>query len=119
MDEWIIVIGHTSFGVNIPVEKARELKIKTKSMETSNDDDQPATKGEMRAFSTRLDDLTTKVGLLIAQKTGVEASSPVIPEAETVVKEGRFFAHISEALHRHKGRCVKIVRLMPVSKKRK
>jgi len=69
------------------------------------DDDQPATKGEMRAMIGSLDARID--GLILemkSERTGVQLIGSVIPAATTVVENNSFFAHVSQAVLRHKGR---------------
>ena len=69
------------------------------------DDDRPVTKGEMRAMIGRLDARID--GLILemrSERTGVQLVGPDIPAATTVVENNSFFAHVSQAVLRHKGR---------------
>ena len=72
------------------------------------DDDRPVTKGELRneirAVNARLDSIDRTLLEMRSERTGVQLVGPVIPAATTVVENNSFFAHVSQAVLRHKGR---------------
>ena len=81
-------------------------------VEATEDDKQPVTMGlfrtEIRAVNVRMDELNAQINEVIlemrSQRTGVELTGPVIPPADVVVENNSFFAHVSNAVLRHKGR---------------
>ena len=72
------------------------------------DDDRPVTRGELRdeirAVNARLDSIDRTLLEMRSERTGVQLVGPVIPAATTVVENNSFFAHVSQAVLRHKGR---------------
>lgn len=81
-------------------------------IEATEDDSQPVTMGmfrtEIRAVNARIDEMNAKINEAIlemrSQRTGVELTGPIIPPADIIVENNSFFAHISNAVLRHKGR---------------
>ena len=101
-------------------------------VQTVPDDDQPATKGELREVKADVSELKADVSVLKAdmsemkrilleiqsERSGVQRVGPVIPAGTVVVENNRFFAHVSAAFLRHKGVCVKkVVTRFRVAKK--
>ena len=85
------------------------------------DENEPATKGELRAAMATLatkdefhnlnarvlafDEKLTALALrLESMHTGVEQSGTVIPEGTKVVENNSWIEHVSRAISRHKGR---------------
>ena len=106
------------------------------------DDDQSATKGELRSFKGEMQtfqgemrsfqgemrsfqvEMRTAVARidqtlleLKSERTGVQHVGQIIPPATVVVENTRFFAHVSRAVLRHKGHHKKIVSRFRNSKK--
>ncbi len=99
------------------------------------DDDQSATKGELRSFKGEMQtfqgemrsfqvEMRTAVARidqtlleLKSERTGVQHVGQIIPPATVVVENTWFFAHVSRAVLRHKGHHKKIVSRFRNSKK--
>jgi outer membrane murein-binding lipoprotein Lpp len=91
--------------------------------------DEMATKNELSALTTRIENLEAKWDATAAEikemrlemksnRTGVEQSGHIIPAADTVVAEETRFSLFSRAVLRHKGRRLRVVLVLKHSKKR-